>query len=85
LPRLGPATWLLWRLLVDELDDTGDPMPVDLVAAARSLGIAGNGGTSRIGRCICRLERFGFLTANETGWKVRTTMRTPAANPAARH
>jgi hypothetical protein len=68
LPVIGPASWLLWRALVQgaTVHPAGWTTSIDELAAVLGLG-SPSGNQSGIARALRRLDRFGIIRDAGTG------------------
>lgn len=72
LPRVGPASLVMWRYLCRQLHHSPDGVTVDVDDLAGALGLGHNRGVSSpVRRTLGRLERFGAIKPQPGGYAVR--------------
>ncbi len=72
LPRVGPASLVMWQQFCRRLRHSPDGVTVDVDELAGAMGLGGSlGASSPVRRTLDRLERFGATKAHPGGYAVR--------------
>jgi hypothetical protein len=75
LPRVGPASLVMWQHLCRHLRRSPDGVTLDVDDLADALGLGqGRGASSPVRRTLGRLERFGAIKAQPAGYAVRARL-----------